>query len=254
MKRSSRLRALAEKRALDEMHEAIDDGALRAALTPDYPMGARRILFSDTYYPALAEHDHLDLVTTPIERISPTGVVTADGVEHGADVLILSTGFETTDYLTPVRVTTDAGRCLNDDWSNDGAEGYYGTAVSGYPNLFFLYGPNTNLGHSSIVFMMECQVRLVLALLRRCGRPSGRGHRRRTGRLQPRDATSPRRLGVGCRRGQLVSDRRQDHAELAGAHARVLATHPPTPPRRLRDADGFTRPSPAGRRPLASAP
>lgn len=165
MKRGSRLRTLAEKKALDEMHQVIDDPELRAALTPDYPMGARRILFSDTYYAALAEHDHLELETTPIERISPTGVVTTDGVEHLADVLILSTGFETSDYLTPIRVTTDSGRCLNDDWAGTGAEAYFGTAVHGYPNLFFLYGPNTNLGHSSIVFMMECQVRLILALL-----------------------------------------------------------------------------------------
>ena len=91
--------------------------------------------------------------------------MTADGTEHPADVLILSTGFETTDYLSPITVTTDAGRCLNDDWRDGGAAAYLGTAVSGYPNLFFLYGPNTNLGHSSIVFMMECQVRLILALL-----------------------------------------------------------------------------------------
>lgn len=165
MRRSTRLRSLAEKRALDDMHEVIDDEELRAMLTPDYPMGARRILFSDTYYAALAEHDHLELETTPIARISPTGVVTEDGVEHPADVLVLATGFETSDYLTPIRVTTDDGRCLNDEWCTGGAEAYYGTAVNGYPNLFFLYGPNTNLGHSSIVFMMECQVRLILGLL-----------------------------------------------------------------------------------------
>lgn len=165
MKQRTRLRSLAEKRALDELHDVVADKRLRQELTPDYPMGARRILFSDTYYAALAEHDHLELETSPIERITADAVVTADGTEHPADVLILSTGFETTDYLSPITVTTDAGRCLNDDWREGGAAAYFGTAVSGYPNLFFLYGPNTNLGHSSIVFMMECQVRLILALL-----------------------------------------------------------------------------------------
>mgnify|MGYP001812240719 FL=1 len=110
MKRRTRLRSLAERRALDELHDAVSDEELRSKLTPDYPMGARRILFSDTYYPALVEHDHLELETTPIERITSTAVVTADGAEHEADVLLLSTGFETTDYLTPVAVTTEAGR------------------------------------------------------------------------------------------------------------------------------------------------
>lgn len=174
MKQRSLLRPMAEKRAIGELHDAIADPELRRALTPDYPIGARRILFSDTYYQAIAEHDHLHVATSPIERISSQGLVTADGVEHPADVLVFATGFETTDYLTPVTVTTHDGRKLNDEWRDHGAEAYLGVATAGYPNLFFLYGPNTNLGHSSIVFMMERQVRLILALLDETARRGAR--------------------------------------------------------------------------------
>lgn len=165
MTRRSRLRPLMEKKAIADMHEVVADPALRRVLTPDYPMGARRILFSDTYYPALAEHDHVEIETSAIEAVTPDGVRTIDGDEHPCDVLVLATGFETTDYLTPMTVTTENGRDLNAEWAAGGPEAYLGVAVSGFPDLFFLYGPNTNLGHSSIVFMMECQIHLILALL-----------------------------------------------------------------------------------------
>lgn len=162
MRKESRLRPLATKGALTYLR-TISDPDKRRALTPDYPMGAKRILFTDTFYEAVEEHD-VDIVTTPITSITPTGVRCADGTTHDADTIIYGTGFHTNDFLTPMRVTGRGGRSLADEWS-DGAEAYLGITASGFPNLFFLYGPNTNLGHTSIVLMLEAQVRYVLSAL-----------------------------------------------------------------------------------------
>ncbi|MFP4005033.1 MAG: flavin-containing monooxygenase [Alphaproteobacteria bacterium] len=134
-------------------------------LTPDYPIGCQRILISDDYLESL-NRDNIHVETRPIARIAPDGVVTEDGAHHPADALILATGFRATSFLEPLRVTGRDGRDLHEDW-RDGAEAYLGVAVAGYPNLFLLYGPNTNLGHNSIIYMVEAQVEYVRKLIER---------------------------------------------------------------------------------------
>jgi cation diffusion facilitator CzcD-associated flavoprotein CzcO len=141
----------------------ITDPALRQKCIPDYVMGCKRVLFSNDWYPTLARPD-VSLVTEPIERIVPDGVVTADGTTRPADVIIYGTGFKTLDFLAPMSVTGLRGRRLHDTW-REGAEAYLGIAVCGFPNFFMLYGPNTNLGGNSIIYMLEGQIRYVLAAL-----------------------------------------------------------------------------------------
>lgn len=132
----------------------------RAALTPNYRMGCKRILVSDDYYPAI-KRANLHLITETIDEVVPQGVRTADGQVHELDVLIYATGFRTQDFLTPMRVTGTGGRELDAVW-RDGARAHLGITVPGFPNFFLLYGPNTNLGHNSIIYMLERQVHYVL--------------------------------------------------------------------------------------------
>ncbi|MDQ4112631.1 MAG: NAD(P)/FAD-dependent oxidoreductase [Actinomycetota bacterium] len=124
---------------------------------PDYPIGCKRILFSDNYLPALAQ-PNVDLVTDQIREITPAGVVTQDGVTHEADVLIWGTGFKATEFLAPLEITGVAGADLHSEWK-DGAHAYYGMTVPRFPNLFVMYGPNTNTGGGSIIFFLEAQAR-----------------------------------------------------------------------------------------------
>ncbi len=148
---------------LRHLRKQVADAALRAKLTPDYPIGCKRIVISDDWYPALAR-DNVSVVTSAIERVSPEGIVTADGATHAADAIIYATGFDTTSFLAPMQIVGRDGVELAHAW-RAGAEAHRGIAVPGFPNLFMLYGPNTNLGHSSILFMIECQVRYILGLL-----------------------------------------------------------------------------------------
>jgi cation diffusion facilitator CzcD-associated flavoprotein CzcO len=149
--------------ALRELGKAVPDPLLRARLTPDYPIGGKRVLISDDYYPAL-QRDDVTLVTSGIEEVTEDGIVTAAGEHHPLDVLIFATGFETTGFLVPMKIEGLEGRNLERRWA-DGAEAYLGLTVPGFPNFFMMYGPNTNLGHNSIVFMIECQVRYILSAL-----------------------------------------------------------------------------------------
>lgn len=135
------------------------DADKRQRLTPDYPIGCKRILVSNDWYPA-SDADHVDLVTDAIERIDTDAIVTHDGRRHPADVLIYGTGFKATDFLAPMQIIGRDGLDLNAAW-RDGARAYKGIVVNGFPNLFMLYGPNTNLAHSSIIFMLESQIAYV---------------------------------------------------------------------------------------------
>lgn len=155
---------LIRKHADRGMREQVTDPALQRALVPDYPIGGKRILISDDYYQALTR-DNVTVVTAPIERVRAEGVVTRDGRSLDVDVIILATGFESTSFLAPMRIEGVGGRTLDEAW-RDGAEAYLGVAVTGFPNFFMLYGPNTNLGHNSILFMIECQVRYVMECVR----------------------------------------------------------------------------------------
>jgi cation diffusion facilitator CzcD-associated flavoprotein CzcO len=143
--------------------EVVDDPALREKLLPATPWGCQRPLFSNVYYPTF-NLPHIELVTEPIECITPHGVVTADGTTREVDVIIYATGYETTRYASVIDFRGRDGRSINDAWS-DGALAYLGISTSGFPNLFMLYGPNTN--HGSIIFMIECQVAYVVRMLSR---------------------------------------------------------------------------------------
>lgn len=141
----------------------VRDRALRRVLTPEDPIGCRRILFSNTFYPALVRDD-VSLVTAGIERIEPDAVVTTDGARHPVDVIAYATGFDTQAFLRGIRVIGREGADLHEQWAA-GARAYLGMHVPGFPNLLLCYGPNTNLGGSSIVRMLEAQahhMRLVL--------------------------------------------------------------------------------------------
>ena len=153
-----------EKRARRHLCSHIADRRLRALLMPDYPAGCKRILLSDDYYQALLR-PNVQVVATPITSIVHDGVVTGDGTLYPADTLVLATGFQAGAFLAPMRIKGMEGRTLEQTW-RDGADAYLGVAVAGFPNLFLLYGPNTNLGHSSILFMIECQANYVVRCVR----------------------------------------------------------------------------------------
>jgi cation diffusion facilitator CzcD-associated flavoprotein CzcO len=139
-----------------QLRAQITDPALRAKCEPGYVMGCKRVVFSNDWYPAL-QRPNVDLITDPIDRIVPDGLVSADGTTRHADVIIYGTGFKAADLLASVPVTGLDGRRLQEDWK-DGARAYLGISVSGFPNFFMLYGPNTNLGGNSIIYMLEGQI------------------------------------------------------------------------------------------------
>ncbi|MDX6287088.1 MAG: cyclohexanone monooxygenase [Frankiales bacterium] len=144
------------------LERKITDPELRAKLTPAYPVGCKRPLISREWLPALTR-PNVRLVTEPIIEITERGLLTADGEEHEVDTIVFGTGFRANEYLTAIDIHGRAGCRLHDDW-RDGAEAYLGLTVAGYPNLFLLYGPNTN-GVNSILFMHEAQARYVLRAL-----------------------------------------------------------------------------------------
>ena len=163
-----RIMALAEKQALRMLEKQVPDPELRAKLTPDYRLGCKRVLLSNAYYPAL-QRDTVDVVTERIVEVLPHAVVTAgpDGVrtEHEVDTIILGTGFRITDPPMAERVFNGEGESLVEHWSSTGMQALHGVTVAGFPNWFQLVGPNTGLGHNSIVYMIETQVDYVLGAL-----------------------------------------------------------------------------------------
>ncbi len=138
------------------LHRQVADPALRAALRPDYQIGCKRILLSNDYYPALTAAN-TELVTSGIERIEPHAVRTRDGRRREIDTLIFGTGFDATRPPIADRLTGRNGLRLADAW-RDGMRAYRGTTIAGFPNLFMLIGPNTGLGHNSMVYMIESQL------------------------------------------------------------------------------------------------
>ena len=146
------------------LRRSVKDRELRKKLTPTFRLGCKRVLLSDDYYPALLR-PNVDLVTDPIARVVEDGVVTRGGAKRAADVLVLATGFQAAEQLAPFETRGRGGRDLNEAWRG-GAEAYLGATVSGFPNLFLLVGPNTGLGHSSMVYMIESQIAYVLDAIR----------------------------------------------------------------------------------------
>ncbi|WP_345519332.1 NAD(P)/FAD-dependent oxidoreductase [Nocardioides conyzicola] len=164
---------MAAIRAVWRLHlrRGVRDPELRRRLVPDYPLGCKRLLFSNDWYPALAR-DHVEVVTDRVTAIEPAGVRTADGHLHEADVLVWGTGFAAKDYLGTIDVRGVDGVALRDVWAG-GARAHLGLAVPGFPNLFCVYGPNTNLGGSSIIQMLEAQAGWIAQVAR--GIADGRG-------------------------------------------------------------------------------
>ena len=156
--------------AREHLESQVPDPELREKLWPKYPIGCKRLLIADTFYPALMR-DNVELVTERIDRIEAAGVRTADGRLHEMDVIVYATGFETLSFIGHVEIIGRSpkswpprrgeGVSLRDAW-REAPEAYLGMTVSGFPNLFILYGPNTNLGHNSIIAMLECQFDYVL--------------------------------------------------------------------------------------------
>ncbi|MBV8062624.1 MAG: NAD(P)/FAD-dependent oxidoreductase [Nevskia sp.] len=137
----------------------VRDKALRAKLTPDYPMGCKRTLLSNDWLRTLAQ-PHVEVVTEGIAEVTANGIRSADGRLRQVDAIVWGTGFASTEFLAPMEIRGRGGRSLREHWKN-GAEAYLGMAVSGFPNLFVVYGPNTNLGAGSIIYMLERQTRYI---------------------------------------------------------------------------------------------
>lgn len=159
-----RLLKLQEATARALLRAQVRDPELRARLTPGYQIGCKRILLSNDWYPMLTA-ENAELVTDRIEEVRPHSVVTGDGTEREVDSIVLATGFTPTDPPIAHRLRGSGGRLLSEAWGGSPAA-YLGTTVAGFPNLFLLYGPNLNLGHSSIVYMLEAQIHYVLEALR----------------------------------------------------------------------------------------
>ena len=151
---------LAENVARRHINKYIKDPVLRAKLTPDFTFGCKRVLISDDYYPALAQKN-VDVIDTGIREVRAHSVVTNDGVERPVDCIIYGTGFKAQEPLPRGAVFGRGGQDILDAWQQ-GAEAYKGTTVAGFPNFFMIVGPNTGLGHSSMVYMIESQVAYIL--------------------------------------------------------------------------------------------
>jgi cation diffusion facilitator CzcD-associated flavoprotein CzcO/acetyl esterase/lipase len=146
------------------LQRQVPDPQLRAQLTPDYPIGCKRILLSNEYLATMAR-PNVNLVTQGIRRITADGIETVDGQHHRVDAIVYGTGFAATEFLAPMTITGRDGLELNEAWRK-GAQAYLGMTVPGFPNFFMLYGPNTNLGHSSIIYMLESQIAHVLRCMK----------------------------------------------------------------------------------------
>lgn len=147
------------------LRRQVPEPGLRAALTPGYAMGCKRVLRSSAFYPAL-RHDHVELVTERLSEVRERSVVSADGTEREVDVIVFGTGFRAAEMPMAQRIRGLGGRRLARYWDEHGAQAYLGTTVAGFPNLFLLTGPNSALAHNSVVLGIEAQVRYVLDALR----------------------------------------------------------------------------------------
>lgn len=160
----SKLTGQAESLARHHLAKAVPDKALRAKLTPNYRLGCKRVLISDEYYPAL-QRPNVTLETDGIARVTETGVTTEAGQHHDLDVIVYATGFDVAATFARMHLVGRDGRSLTEAWSG-GVGAYQGITVAGFPNFFLLLGPNTGLGHNSVISMIEIQVQHVLDCLK----------------------------------------------------------------------------------------
>ncbi|MFH5229080.1 DUF4873 domain-containing protein [Antrihabitans spumae] len=184
-----------ESAARGLLHKQVCDPELRAALTPDYTIGCKRILVSSNYYPTLQRSD-VDLVTAGIAGFTETGIRTVDGEVHDADVVVYGTGFEISERFTHEHIVGRGGLSITTAW-RDGMEAYLGVAVAGFPNFFLMMGPNSGGGNQSIVFVIEAQARYIVECL---------------AMMAAQDATR-----IEVRAGMQRDFNRQVHAKLEGS-------------------------------------
>lgn len=167
---SKRMQAMLRRLAGVHLRRQVADPAMRQALTPDFNPGCKRLLISNTWFPTL-QRPNVRLVTQAVAGIAPNGVVGADGTVYPCDVIIWGTGFKATEFVAPMRVHGEGGAGdvavpdLAQTWRAQPAATRLGITVAGFPNLFLLVGPNTGLGHNSIIFMIECQVDYIVRAL-----------------------------------------------------------------------------------------
>lgn len=154
--RQGAFRSMGERIARRHLESQVADPALRTRLTPNYSMGCKRVLLSDDYYPALMR-DNVT-VASGLERVTHTGVIDSEGVEHPVDVIVWATGFKVLEPPLADRVVGRGGETLAEAFASNDMSAYRGTSVAGFPNLYILQGPNTGLGHSSVVLMSEAQI------------------------------------------------------------------------------------------------
>lgn len=150
--------------ALRQLDSIVADDELRDKLTPDHPLGCKRLVFASDYLQTLTQ-PHVEVVPSPARSLKSRSLVTEDGAELEVDVVLCATGYAAADYLGQIDVVGEGGVSLRDTWA-DGAYAYLGMAVPGYPNFFMLYGPNTNVGSNSVIFMLEAQARYIVRALK----------------------------------------------------------------------------------------
>ncbi|SPM29485.1 Predicted flavoprotein CzcO associated with the cation diffusion facilitator CzcD [Mycobacterium terramassiliense] len=150
--------------ALGLLEQSVADEELRRKLTPDHPMGCKRLVFSSDYLPALTR-PNVEVLDSPARCLRARSLVTEDGTERDVDVVVCATGYAAADYLGELDVCGEGGATLREVW-RDGAHAYLGMAVPGFPNFFMLYGPNTNVGSNSVIFMLEAQARYIVRALK----------------------------------------------------------------------------------------
>lgn len=155
---------IAKRMGLRNIDRGIEDPKLKEKLTPNFTMGCKRVLLSNTYYPAMAK-ESTQVITESIEEITEKGIRTADGTEHEFDVLVYATGFWASENVAPFEVRGKDGEDLRDLWEK-GGEAYLGTTVAGFPNFFMIVGPNTGLGHNSMIYIIESQIKYILHALK----------------------------------------------------------------------------------------
>jgi cyclohexanone monooxygenase len=156
--------------AMRLLENSVPDEQLRRRLTPDHPMGCKRLVFSSDYLAALTQ-PHVEVLSSPARYLRARSLIMQDGSERDVDVVVCATGYAAADYLGEIEVTGEGGVTLRDVW-RDGAYAYLGMAVPGFPNFFMLYGPNTNVGSNSVIFVLEAQARYIVRALRYLRRKS----------------------------------------------------------------------------------
>jgi cation diffusion facilitator CzcD-associated flavoprotein CzcO len=146
-----------------QINHAIKDPELRAKVTPSDEIGCKRIMLTDEWYPTLTK-PNVELVTDPIEEVTATGIRTEDGIERPVDVLVMATGFQAHGFTAPMEVVGTGGRTLAEEWA-EVPRAYLGVSVPGFPNMFLLYGPNTNGGTGSVIYTIEAGISHVIEAL-----------------------------------------------------------------------------------------